>query len=110
VPDLSSTVPQPTPEPAHKPTPKPTATSQVLAAVLTAAAGWAAQTLVRRVWVRRNGVAPRSASDPNVSAVAAVAFTAIAATVGAIAQRTATRTAERVAAKLLEDRRSGGSR
>jgi len=83
-----------------KPQPKPTATSQILTAVLTAGAGWAAQKLVRTVWARRAGSAPKNAADPNVSAVAAVVFAAVAAAVGAIAQRAATRGADRVAARI----------
>jgi hypothetical protein len=86
---------------------KPTATSQILTTILTAAAGWAAQKAVRSIWARCNGSAPKNAADPNVSAFAAVAFAALAAAVGAIAQRAATRGAERVAGRLHAGR-SGG--
>jgi hypothetical protein len=88
---------------------KPTATSQILTTVLTAAAGWAAQKAIRSVWAARTGSAPKNAADPNVSAVEAVAFAAVAAAVGAIVQRVATRGADRVAARLHGRRSLTGS-
>lgn len=79
---------------------KPTAVAQILTTVLTAGAGWLATKLVRKLWGGKNGSAPKGATDPNSSAVAAVAFAAVAAAVGAIAQRAATKGASNIASHL----------
>ncbi|PJI86691.1 DUF4235 domain-containing protein [Luteimicrobium subarcticum] len=80
---------------------KPDITTQVLTTVLSAAAGWAAQKIVRSVWSRSGMKAPRNATDTEVTAAAAILFAALAAAVGAAAQRAATQGAG-VAARRLK--------
>ncbi len=83
----------------------PTMAVRVGAAALTLAAGWVAQRAVNVAWKRVSGKpAPKNADDPDVSIAAAVAFAAVAAGVGALARRLASRNAHRIVGRMASKR------
>lgn len=71
-------------------------------AALSFAAGWAAQKLVKVAWKQITGTdAPTDLEDPEVALVSAVAFAAVGAGVGVLAQRLATRQGKRMVTAMV---------